>query len=140
MCKLILSLLGLLMSVSCNSYTFENKKAEISKKNYILTHVAVTCYQPLESQCDSDPLVTADGSKINLKKLKNKEIKWCAVSRDLLWLFPKDKPKRVHIEGFGDYEVRDVMNKKWNHRVDILIHPTDKERYHLKNVKMKIIL
>lgn len=45
-----------------------------AKKN-IITHVTVTCYQPVESQCDSDPLITADGSKIDLKKLKNGEIK-----------------------------------------------------------------
>lgn len=33
-----------------------------AKKN-IITQVTVTCYQPVESQCDSDPLITADGAK-----------------------------------------------------------------------------
>lgn len=110
-----------------------------AKKN-IITHVTVTCYQPVESQCDSDPLITADGSKIDLKKLKNGEIKWCAISRDLLWLFPKDKPKRVHIEGYGVYEVRDVMNKRFEHRLDILLHPSDKTMILDKNVKVTILV
>lgn len=110
-----------------------------AKKN-IITHVTVTCYQPVESQCDSDPLITADGSKIDLKKLKNGKIKWCAISRDLLWLFPKDKPKRVHIEGYGIYEVRDVMNKRFEHRLDILLHPSDKTMILDKNVKVTILV
>lgn len=112
--------------------------SSILSKN-VITHVTVTCYQPVESQCDSDPLITADGSKIDLKKLKKKQIKWCAISRDLLWLFPKNKPKRVLIHGYGVYEVRDVMNKRFNHKVDILIHPTDKTRILDKKVKMTIL-
>lgn len=105
----------------------------------VITHVILTCYQPVKSQCNSEPLVTADGSKINLHHLKRGRIKWCAVSRDLLYLFPKNKPKRVHIEGFGVYEVKDVMNKRHKHRIDILIHPKDSKRVSIKNVKVKIL-
>ena len=104
-----------------------------------VTHVTLTCYQPVKEQCNDDPLTTADGSKIDLKKLKDGDIKWCAISRDLLWLFPKDKPKRVYIEGYGIYEVRDLMNKRWDHRIDILKHPDDKERICLSNVKVIIL-
>lgn len=103
------------------------------------THVTLTYYQPVKNQCDSNPLVTADGSKINLHHLKNNKIKWCAVSRDLLYLFPKDKPKRVWIEGFGIFEVRDLMNKRHHHRIDILIHPKNSKRISIKNVKVKIL-
>lgn len=105
----------------------------------ITTHVTLTCYQPLKAQCDNEPLITADGSKINLKKLKSGHIKWCAISKDLLYLLPKDKPKRVYIEGFGVYEVRDVTNKRFKHRVDILVHPKNSVRIKLDNVKIKII-
>lgn len=104
-----------------------------------VTHVTLTCYQPVKEQCNDDPLTTADGSKIDLKKLKDGDIKWCAISRDLLWLFPKDKPKRVYIEGYGIYEVRDLMNKRWDHRIDILKHPDDKEVICLSNVKVIIL-
>ena len=104
-----------------------------------ITHVTLTCYQPVKSQCNKEPLVTSDGSKINLHHLKRGSIKWCAISRDLLYLFPKNKPKRVSIEGFGVYEVKDVMNKRHNHRIDILIHPKNSKRISIKNVKVKIL-
>lgn len=103
------------------------------------SHVTLTCYQPVVSQCNSEPLVTADGSKINLHHLKHNKIKWCAISRDLLWLFPKGKPKRIWIEGYGVYEVKDVMNKRHKHRVDILIHPKNSKRIKVTNVKIRII-
>jgi hypothetical protein len=44
-----------------------------------------TTYNAVSSQCDSTPLNTADGSLINLWKLKNKEIRWVALSRDLIY-------------------------------------------------------
>ena len=78
-----------------------------------VTHVTLTYYQPVKGQCDSKPLITADGSKINLNHLKSGKIRWCAISRDLLYLFPKGKPKRIYIEGFGTYQVRDVMNRRF---------------------------
>ena len=112
--------------------------SEAQSKN-IITHVTLTYYQPDKEQCNSQPLITADGSKINLHHLKQGKIRWCAISRDLLWLFPKNKPKRIYIEGFGIFQVRDIMNKKWNHRVDILIHPKDSRRIKLEKVKIKII-
>lgn len=103
------------------------------------THVTLTCYQPVKEQCNSEPLVTSDGSRINLKHLESGKVKWCAISRDLLWLFPKNKPKKVWIEGYGEFEVRDVMHKRHNHRIDILIHPKNSKRIMKKNVRVKII-
>lgn len=120
---LIFLLLGFMSKVFCQT----------------ITHVTLTCYQPVKSQCNNQPLVTADGSKINLHHLKRGNIKWCAISRDLLYLFPKNKPKRVSIEGFGVYEVKDVMNKRHNHRIDILIHPKNSKRISIKNVKVRIL-
>jgi 3D (Asp-Asp-Asp) domain-containing protein len=104
-----------------------------------ITHVTLTYYQPLKSQCDDEPLITADGSRINLSHLKRGKIRWCAVSRDLLYLFPKNKPRRIYIEGFGVFEVRDLMNKRFSHSVDILIHPKDSKRIKLYKVKVKIL-
>ena len=110
-----------------------------AQSSNVITHVTLTCYQPVKSQCNNQPLVTADGSKINLHHLKRGRIKWCAISRDLLYLFPKNKPKKVFIEGFGVYEVRDVTNKRYKHRIDILIHPKDSKRISIKNVKVRIL-
>jgi len=122
--KIIISLLSLLLTIAMSAQT---------------THVTLTCYQPIKAQCNSQPLITADGSKINLKHLKHGKIQWCAISRDLVWLFPKGKPKRVWIEGFGVYEVRDLMNKRHKHRIDILIHPKNSKRIKIENVKVKIL-
>ena len=120
---LIFLLLGFMSKVFCQT----------------ITHVTLTCYQPVKSQCNNQPLVTADGSKINLHHLKRGRIKWCAISRDLLYLFPKNKPKRVYKKKIGVYEVRDVTNKRFKHRVDILIHPKNSKKISLKNVKIKIL-
>ena len=111
----------------------------IKCKAQTITHVTLTCYQPVKSQCNNEPLITSDGSKINLHHLKNNKIKWCAVSRDLLYLFPKNKPKEVYIENYGIYKVKDVMNKRHHHRIDILIHPKDSKRISINNVKVKIL-
>lgn len=129
--KLIFNIITLFLFVISigNSYA-ENK--------HIISHVTVTCYQPVKEQCDDNPLVTADGSKINLRHLKSGKIKWCAISRDLLWMFPKDKPKRIWVEGMGVFEVRDVMNKRFTHRVDILLHPKNSKLMYYENVKIKI--
>ena len=129
----------MLLSDNVNVSSETAEENNMKKNKNTITHVKVTCYQPVEAQCDSEPLTTADGSKIDLHKLKKGNVKWCAISRDLLWLFPKDKPKRVHIEGYGIYEVRDVMNKRFNHRVDILIHPSEKANISEENVKMTIL-
>lgn len=104
-----------------------------------ITHVTLTYYQPVKEQCNSEPLVTSDGSRINLQHLKSGKIRWCAISRDLLYLFPKGKQKRIYIEGFGVFEVRDVMNRRFSHRVDILIHPKNSKRIKLDKVKIKIL-
>lgn len=83
-----------------------------------ITHVTLTCYNPEESQCDGDPLVTASTAKIDLNKLKRGELNWCAVSPDLKCYLPFGS--MVEIEGYGVYEVKDVMAERIKHGIDIL--------------------
>lgn len=116
------------------------QRQHVSVKKEITTHILLTCYQPVVSQCDGDPLTTSDGSKINLSHLRRNKIRWCAISQDLLYLFPKGKKRHIWIEGYGIYEVRDVMNKRYKHSVDLLIHPKNSLRIKKDNVKIKIIL
>lgn len=149
--KYLMLIIGFIIG-SCLNYIITSRNKTIVKIKHVIviryitkeiecvtTHVTLTCYQPLVSQCDNEPLITADGSKINLKKLKSGHIKWCAISKDLLYLFPKDKHRRIFIEGFGIYEVRDVMNSRHKHKVDLLIHPKNSMRIKLNNVKIKIL-
>lgn len=90
----------------------------------LITNVMVTFYNPEPSQCSGNPLITADGSRINLQKLKNREIRWVAVSRDLLKKHPfgskiyieiKDRPDLT-----GVYEVHDTTAPRHRNLIDIL--------------------
>lgn len=74
--------------------------------------VDLTAYTPSEDQCDSDPLIAA-----SLKPVREGTI---AVSRDLFragWVFGK----KVHIEGYGIYTINDLMNKRFEKRIDIFM-------------------
>ena len=116
-------------------------KIPISNTNKII--VSVTCYQPLKEQCSGNPLITADGSHINLNDLYNNKIKWCAVSPDIINNYykshKKGKPKYIHIDGFGIYEIHDRTSSRFRNRVDILIHPQHKVFGRKNNVKATII-
>ena len=89
--------------------------------------VTVTTYTPSVEETDSTPLITASGFKINPKNPKRHRI--IAVSRDLKRKYKFGK--KVRITGIGRYSgtytVRDVMNKRYRKRVDILIGDKDKQ-------------
>ena len=97
--------------------------------------VTLTTYTPTFEECDSTPLITASGFKINESNPKRHRI--IAVSRDL-----KRKYKfgtKLRIKGAGKYDgtytVRDVMNKRYTKRIDILVGKSDKQTK-LKKVKV----
>ena len=89
--------------------------------------VTVTTYSPTVEQTDSTPLITASGFKINPANPKKQRI--VAVSRDLKKKYKFGK--KIRITGIGKlsgtYTVRDVMNKRYRKRVDILIGEDDKQ-------------
>jgi len=97
--------------------------------------VTITTYTPTIEECDSTPLITASGFKINERNPKRHRI--IAVSRDL-----KRKYKfgtKLRIKGAGKYDgtytVRDVMNKRFRKRIDILVGKRDKQTK-VKKVKV----
>lgn len=107
-----------------------------AKNKPFITHVTLTTYNAVKNQCDNTPFITADGTKIDMKKLKKGKIKYCAVSRDLLWCIPLGSV--IHIEGHGYYEVRDTMNKRFDHYIDILQH-TSKKNFKKNKVRVEVV-
>lgn len=113
---------------------------KIKQSPFIQLDRATTYYCNV-SQCDNDPLTTADGSIINPIELKNNKIRWCALSRDLIW---DEYRQTIHKQGFrglfefgdtivvksnlnpqinGKWVVHDTMNKRYKNSIDFLIHP-----------------
>ena len=103
------------------------REIEREIENIIPDIVMVTTYSPTIEQTDSTPLVTASGYKINPANPKRQRI--VAVSRDLKKKYKFGK--KVRITGIGKlsgtYTIRDVMNKRYKKRVDILIGQNDKQ-------------
>ena len=119
---------------------YEIKKEELRIQHIIQTQqpeiVTLTTYRAVEEECDSTPNITASGFKITNPK-KHKII---TVSHDL-----KKKWKwgtKVRITGAGrlsgTYYVRDLMNKRYRKRIDILIGRKDKQTK-LKKIKVYTI-
>lgn len=75
---------------------------------------------------------TADGSFIDMEKLRKKEIQWCALPKSMLKEFggspfcfgdsiPIYCESKPHVN--GKWVVHDVVSGKWNKTIDFLIHP-----------------
>ncbi len=121
----ILICLGLILSLQ--SY---------GSKSLFITHVTITTYNAVRSQCDRSPLITADGTKIDHRKVKSGEQRIVAISRDLLYAIPLGSV--IYVEGYGRYEVRDTMNSRFKHRIDILQH-SSKKNFKKNNIKIKLV-
>ena len=123
--RYILICLGLILSLQ--SY---------GSKSLFITHVTITTYNAVRSQCDRSPLITADGTKIDNRKVKSGEQKIVAISRDLLYAIPLGS--LIYVEGHGYYEVRDTMNSRFKHRIDILQH-SSKKNFKKDKIKIKLV-
>lgn len=123
--RYILICLGLILSLQ--SY---------GSKSLFTTHVTITTYNAVMSQCDRSPLITADGTKIDHRKVKSGEQRIVAISRDLLYAIPLGSV--IYVEGHGYYEVRDTMNSRFKHRIDILQHYS-KKNFKKDKIKIKLV-
>ena len=112
-------------------YVFNNKAQLVS----------VTGYHPVEAQCDIDPDVTADGTRINVDIAG--DYRYVALSRDLLvrWGGPFRYGDYILIKGTkagasdGIYQIRDTMNPRFTNWVDILLTPGD-DSFYERNILM----
>jgi 3D (Asp-Asp-Asp) domain-containing protein len=129
-----------LMMILCYPYhKGQTEEYVISKKieNKEIPYdvVKVTMYTVDPKQTDSTPLLTASGFKID--SLNPEKHRIIAVSRDLKLKYKFGTKVMVKGTGTHDgiYVVRDIMNKRWRNRIDILVNP--RERYNsFKGVKM----
>jgi 3D (Asp-Asp-Asp) domain-containing protein len=130
----ILTILLSLYPLSINIGNVPNSYIEVSKPISYET-VTLTTYSPTEGETDSTPHLTASGFKIDKNNPKRHRI--IAVSRDLKKKWPFGTKVRIKNAGKynGVYTVKDVMNKRHENRIDILIGEDDKQTK-IKNVKI----
>jgi hypothetical protein len=118
-------------------------KAEIPQYQQYQVLETLTIYNPVEGQCDNSPLITANNSRIDLDKLSRNEIRWMALSRNLLkrWNGQFNYGDTVVLEA-GDpaidglWVVNDNMNKRFKDRGDLLFHRESRTTGIWKNVRI----
>lgn len=113
-------------------YVDEKGRVILHDSNYVT--VLATKYNAVKSQCDSDPLITADNSKIDLKKLNKHQLRWIAVSQEMTKVFNLNMGDKVFIECDnpkinGIWEIHDHMNKRFSRRIDLLVPLNDKYNF-----------
>ena len=95
-----------------------------SMPDVIFQQVKATMYHPVEEQCDNDPLITADGSRIDPYNVSSWN--WIAVSQHMLTRNggPLNYGDTVYIFGTehkdGMYVIKDCMNKRKTNQIDFL--------------------
>ena len=96
----------------------------IQTKEIPYKKLKATYYNPVQAQCDGNPLITATGYRISLRKLKKGKIKVVALSRDLLKEYPYNSEIYVHypVHLRGCWKVEDTMNKRFSNRIDFLAY------------------
>jgi hypothetical protein len=90
--------------------------------------VKATYYNPNENQTDSTPYLTASGIVINPSKLRQGQLRYVSVSRDIRAKYGiSSRYKKVYINVKcsnphynGRWQVVDTMSKRFRGRVDFL--------------------
>ena len=93
--SIMVLMLGVVLIIPIGLMVSMNIENIITKAGSVEINFSIPCdtiflstsmtYNPTVAQCDGDPFGTADGSRIDPIKLKNKQIHWVALSRDLIW-------------------------------------------------------
>jgi hypothetical protein len=119
-------------------HTFHKKKKDVT-----IVLETLTVYNPETRQCDNTPTITASNERIDMDKLRNQEIRWIALSRNLLkrWKGAFHYGDTVQISS-GDKEIdglwiiQDTLHKRYKNRGDLLFHGSVRKLGKWKNVKI----
>ena len=121
------------------------KPVALAHNNNSFTLDVLTVYNPLSSQCDASPFVTASNHRINEKKLRAGSIRWMALSRDLLkrWGGRIQYGDTINLQSGdpsidGFWVVHDTMNKRFRNRGDLLFHSKVRSRGKWSNVMVTL--
>lgn len=128
--RLTLIILVLLIPVKISFHYCVEKILKEKEYDVVFT-LRGTTYQPVVSQCDSDPLTTANMTKVDLKRLKNGTQKLCAFSYDVKYKYKLRFGDKFDLytskgEYLGRYTFCDHMNRRIKNTCDIMISPDDK--------------
>lgn len=128
--KVILSIVcGLMLTplvATSTKVTHIDRKIYVKGEKQVILD-ALTIYNPSRSQCDKTPLITASNSRIDTDDLKKQNIRWMALSRDLLkrWKGNFQYGDTVLVTS-GDPQIdglwiiKDTMNRRYKKRGDLL--------------------
>jgi 3D (Asp-Asp-Asp) domain-containing protein len=110
-----------------------SKSTSTNKRTGRWYSVWATKYNPVKDQCDNTPHVTADNSKIHMGKLKAHNLRWIAVSKDLLNQFKMGDIVEIKCDNEklnGIWEIHDRMNSRFHNKIDFLVPLNDKYEFH----------
>jgi hypothetical protein len=120
--------IGLICVPHMGSYTKAiEQKRYLRKIEASIVLEALTVYNPTSTQCDATPLITASNARIDPVKLQKQELRWMALSRDLMkrWngifnygdtVLVSSGDKQID----GLWVIQDILNKKYRLRGDLL--------------------
>jgi hypothetical protein len=93
--------------------------------------VDATVYNPSVRQTDSTPYLTASGIVINPIKLRNGNLRYVSISRDLRHKYKYGTYITVKSDNVyynGQWKVVDTMHRRFKHKVDFLQHSNNKRK------------
>jgi hypothetical protein len=120
--------------------TIKSKSEMILFESFTLE--TLTVYNPIQKQCDADPLVTASKKKIDLNKLEKGSLRWMALSRNMLkrWGGQLNYGDTVLLQAGdltidGKWVIQDTMNRRFTNKGDLLFDSSRKSGM-WRNVKV----
>jgi hypothetical protein len=104
----------------------------------------LTIYNPVRGQCDDDPLVTASNRKIDLARLRNGDLRWMALSREMLsrWGGELKYGDTLTVNAGdnaidGEWIIQDTMAKRFSKHGDLLFHQVNRKTGRWTNVTVQ---